>query len=349
MFKTHWINHLGTPLVGALGAVIATVIGWPLPWMIGSLVAVILVRCFSTWQLQPLPGGRKFGQWIIGIGIGLHFTPALVAQIAGHLLPIIIGALITVLSSIAGVWFMRRTGETMATAYFSSMPGGSSEMVNLGARNGAELTRVAAAQSLRVVAVVLLVPAVFKFLLGDGGVHHHALHVDWLWLALILPAAALAGWLLQRYRQPNPWLFGPLLVSAAASIGFDLSSTLPAGASQVGQLMIGSALGCFFNRAFFRYAPSFLARTLITTLVMMLVAFVGAVLVGWASGLDIQSLTLGMMPGGIAEMSLTAETLQLAVPLVTAMQVVRLFLVLFLAEPIFRRWLQSDSPQLRRA
>ena len=56
-----------------------------------------------------------------------------------------------------------------------------------------------------------------------------------------------------------------------------------------------------------------------------------------------------MMPGGIAEMSLTAETLQLAVPLVTAMQVVRLFLVLFLAEPIFRRWLQSDSPQLRRA
>jgi len=349
MFKTHWSNHLGTPLVGALGAVIATFIGWPLPWMIGSLVAVILVRCFSSWQLQPLPGGRKFGQWIIGIGIGLHFTPALVAQIAGHLLPIMVGALITVLSSIAGVWFMRRTGESMATAYFSSMPGGSSEMVNLGARNGAELTRVAAAQSLRVVAVVLLVPAVFKFLLGDGEVHHHSVHVDWPWLVLILPVAGLAGWLLQRYRQPNPWLFGPLLVSAAASIGFDLSSTLPAGASQVGQLMIGSALGCFFNRAFFRYAPSFLARTLITTLVMVLVAFIGAVLVGWASGLDIQSLTLGMMPGGIAEMSLTAETLQLAVPLVTAMQVVRLFLVLFLAEPIFRRWLQSDSPQLRQA
>ena len=35
------------------------------------------------------------------------------------------------------------------TAFFSSMPGGSGEMVNLGARNGAVLSRVAAGQSLR--------------------------------------------------------------------------------------------------------------------------------------------------------------------------------------------------------
>ena len=54
--------------------------------------------------------------------------------------------------------------------------------------------------------------------------------------------------------------------------------------------------------------------------------------------LDLRSLTLGMMPGGIAEMSLTAETLQLSVPLVTAMQVMRLLFVLFLAEPLFRYW-----------
>jgi hypothetical protein len=37
-------------------------------------------------------------------------------------------------------------------------------------------------------------------------------------------------------------------------------------------------------------------------------------------------------------MSLTAETLQLSVPLVTAMQVMRLLFVLFLAEPLFRHW-----------
>ncbi|VVQ15557.1 hypothetical protein PS914_05748 [Pseudomonas fluorescens] len=42
-------------------------------------------------------------------------------------------------------------------------------------------------------------------------------------------------------------------------------------------------------------------------------------------------------------MSLTAETLQLSVPLVTAMQTLRLVLVLFLAEPLFRYWQRRDK------
>jgi len=67
-------------------------------------------------------------------------------------------------------------------------------------------------------------------------------------------------------------------------------------------------------------------------------AALAAELLGWLTTLDHQSLMLGMMPGGIAELSLTAEALQLSVPLVTALQVLRLLLVLFLAEPCFRYW-----------
>jgi uncharacterized membrane protein AbrB (regulator of aidB expression) len=35
----------------------------------------------DPWQLTEIPGGRKCGQWIIGIGIGLHFTPAVMEQV----------------------------------------------------------------------------------------------------------------------------------------------------------------------------------------------------------------------------------------------------------------------------
>ncbi|MER8124651.1 AbrB family transcriptional regulator, partial [Acinetobacter baumannii] len=41
-------------------------------------------------------------------------------------------------------------------------------MVNLGARNGAVLSQVAAAQSLRVLAVVLCVPALFSLVKRGG-------------------------------------------------------------------------------------------------------------------------------------------------------------------------------------
>ncbi|WP_437879662.1 AbrB family transcriptional regulator [Pseudomonas sp. LRF_L74] len=333
-----WRLWWPTPVVGAVGGLLASLANWPLPWMIGALVAVILFRCSTPWQIRDLPGGRKTGQWIIGIGIGLHFSPEVIEQVVAHFWPILFCALVTTLSSAAAVWLLRRTGEDAPTAFFSCMPGGSGEMVNLGLRNGAVSSRVAAAQSLRVVAVVLCVPAVFKLLMGDGPALHQQAPADWFWLAILVPLGGALAWLWQRLKQPNPWLFGPLLVSAAASIFYELHVGLPPGASQLGQLLIGGGLGCHFDRAFFRRAPSFLARTMIGTALMIGVASLCALGMGWLTALDVRSLTLGMMPGGIAEMSLTAETLQLSVPLVTALQVLRLLLVLFLAEPIYRRW-----------
>ncbi|MFD2644620.1 AbrB family transcriptional regulator [Pseudomonas japonica] len=333
-FRQWW----ATPLVGLAGGFAASAIGWPLPFMVGSLLAIILVRCLTPWQLAEIPNGRKCGQWIVGIGIGLHFTPQVAEQVASHFGLIFFGALITSLSSVVGVWLLRRTGEDRATAFFSSMPGGSGEMVNLGARNGANLSRVAAGQSLRVLVVVLCVPAAFKYLLGDGVPLVHPGSVDWAWLAVVFPLGALVAWIWQRLKQPNPWLFGPLLVAGVASIGWNLHLGLPDGASQIGQWLIGSGLGCHFNRAFFRRAPSFLARTLAATVLTMLIAAIAALALSAATNLDLRSLTLGMMPGGIAEMSLTAETLQLSVPLVTALQMMRLLFVLFLAEPLFRHW-----------
>ncbi|WP_287028527.1 AbrB family transcriptional regulator [Pseudomonas sp. UBA6310] len=333
-----WRAWWATPLVGALGGLLASLAHWPLPWMIGALVAVILFRCTTPWQIRDLPGGRKTGQCIIGVGIGLHFSPEVVEQVLAHFWLILFGALFTLLSSVVAVWLLRRTGEDPATAFFSCMPGGSGEMVNLGQRHGAVLSRVAAAQSLRVVALVLCVPTIFKLLMGDGDAQFQAAPVDGLWLAVLLPAGALLAWLWQRLQQPNPWLFGPLLVSATASIVWNLHIGLPHGASQLGQLLIGSGLGCHFDRAFFRRAPAFLLRTLFSTALMMALATLAAFALGALTALDIRSLTLGMMPGGIAEMSLTAETLALSVPLVTAMQVMRLLLVLFLAEPLFRIW-----------
>lgn len=102
-------------------------------------------------------------------------------------------------------------------------------MVNLGQRNGASTSRVAAAQSLRVVAVVLCIPALFKLLLGDGPALHTSAPVDWAWLAVLVPAGGLVALLWQRLRQPNPWLFGPCWsVPAPASPG-TCTSACPQG------------------------------------------------------------------------------------------------------------------------
>lgn len=65
-------------------------------------------------------------------------------------------------------------------------------------------------------------------------------------------------------------------------------------------------------------------------------ALFGAAL-AWASGLHPVTLMLDTALGGIAEMAITANVLQLGVAVVTAFEVCRLVAVL-LAEPIYRRW-----------
>lgn len=332
-------NWLLTPVAGAAGGYLASLIGWPLPWMVGSLLAVILLRCLGGLDLREIPGGRKSGQWLVGTGIGLHFSPAVVEQIIAHAGLLIAGALLTSLTCLIGIALLRRGGHDRATAFFASMPGGASEMVGLGLRNGANAGQVAAAQSLRLLLVVLCVPALFQWWLGAApSLAHPAGETDLPLLALLLAGGALFALLWQRLRQPNPWLLGPLLFSAAGVVLLDRALALPPGTSELGQWLIGSALGCHFSREFFRGAPRFVALVVLATGLAMLAAALAAEALSWLGALDPRPLMLGMMPGGIAELSLTAEALALSVPLITGLQVLRLVCVLFLAEPAFRLW-----------
>ena len=328
-----------TPLAGAAGGTLASLIGWPLPWMVGSLLAVILLRCLGGLDLREVPGARKGGQWLVGTGIGLHFSPAVLEQVLAHGGLLLAGALLTSLTSLIGIALLRAAGHDRATAFFASMPGGASEMVNLGQRNGAQAGEVAAGQSLRLLLVVLLVPALFQWWLGAAPAlaQTHG-HSQPLALAALLAGGALLALLGQRLRQPNPWLLGPILFAAAGAVWLDQPLSLPPGTSELGQWLIGSALGCHFSREFFRRAPRFLALVLAATLLAMCAAALAAEALGWLGALDQRSLMLGMMPGGIAELSLTAEALALSVPLITGLQVLRLMCVLFLAEPAFRLW-----------
>jgi uncharacterized protein len=187
--------------------------------------------------------------------------------------------------------------------------------------------------------VVLIVPALFTCGLPTVAAPPAA-PVSWPWLAVLLPAGGLLALLWKRLGQPNPWMLGPLTACALASVAFDLHIGLPGWAGALGQWLIGCSLACHFDRPFFRSAPAFLLRILLFTLLAMLVAAALGGALGWLTALDEVSLMLGMMPGGITELCLTAEALQLSVALVTAVQVLRLFLVMFLAEPLFRLWLR---------
>jgi membrane AbrB-like protein len=225
----------------------------------------------------------------------------------------------------------------------SRAPGGAPEMARLGEHFGARSDQVAAAQSLRILIVVGVVPAAFT-LVGAHGSDAYAMGTTRFepgGFALLMLATLVGGCVVWRARLPNPFVLGALAVAIALTGAEVRLSSLPTVVSNAGQLALGCALGSRFQRDFLHGAPRFVASVVAAILLAIALSALCGLVLAALSGRPAVTVVLGMAPGGIAEMAITAKVLQLGVPLVTAFHVTRLVALLLLTAPVFghaRRW-----------
>ena len=131
-------------------------------------------------------------------------------------------------------------------------------------------------------------------------------------------------------------MLGALFTVVALTVSEVQFSTMPPLISNVGQLLIGCALGGRFERSYLDKMPAFVAATVLSILLAMLLAATLGAALAWAYGLPLPSVVLATAPGGIAEMCITAKVLQLGVPLVTAAHVTRVVVLVTGTGTLFR-------------
>lgn len=341
---SRWRPVLATLLLGLVAALLCEWLHTPLPWMIGPLISVAGARMMGA-DLQAPAQARNAGQWAIGTSLGLYFTPHVVGKLVEYAPHIVAGSLFALVLGTVGALLLRRTtGVAFKTAYFSTAIGGASEMANLAERNGARIDQVAAAHSLRVLMVVMVVPAVFQY----GGIHGLDTYVpgprtvDTLGLMALIAITVAFALVVRKLNLPNPFVIGTLIAAATLTAsGIELSA-IPPSMSHAGQLLIGISLGARFSREFLHTAPRFLTGVAIYTLLALVVS----ALFGWGlaavSDRHPATVILGTTPGGIAEMCITAKVLELGVPLVTAFHVIRMAFVVLLTGPLYH-WLKHRA------
>jgi membrane AbrB-like protein len=320
--------------------------------MLGPLLTLAVLRVAGA-NVSSMPGGRQAGQWIIGTSLSLYFTPHVVREVVGWWPLLLAGAVFSIaLGYVAGLALARMAGIDRTTGIFASVPGGAAEMSVLGERFGARVDRVAAAQSLRVVIVVVVVPMAYA-ILGVHGADPYvpgtaAFSADGF--ALLMAATAAGGFAAKALRVPNAFVLGSLAIAIPLTAAEINLSAMPPLASNAGQLLLGCALGARFERDFLRGAPRFVGAVAATVLgaIVLSAAF------GWISAeisaLHPATLVLGTAPGGIAEMCVTAKVLQLGVPLVTAFHVTRVVVLLLCTAPLFARlraWRANNARRRR--
>ena len=154
-------------------------------------------------------------------------------------------------------------------------------------------------------------------------------------LLLLCSSIGIAGF--HFLRLPNAFLLGPLAVSAILTACGVEWTTWPKALSNVGQLLIGVGLGIRFTREFVIHAKKLAIGVTIYTLLACIISVLFSLAIAGPSGLDIESLILSTVPGGMSEMGITAKNFHLNVPAVAVFHVLRMAFVILSAELFFHQ------------
>ena len=324
--------------VSAAGGALFAWLRVPLPWMMGSLLAMAAAQMAGA-GLEAPRGAREAGLLVVGVTLGLYFTPPVAREVSaygGYFVALGFAAL--GIGAVSAAVLERMAGVDHATAFFGSMPGGAAEMAMMGERYGAQVDRVAFAHSARMLLVVTLVPSAITLAGFSATEDYRPVVVAFVpaGLAALFAAAAIGGAIARYFRVPTPFMMGPLVVTIALTVSGVSLSSVPTLLSNIAQVLLGCVLGSRFERGFLSKAPRF-AMAIVPSVALTLGL---AALVGWAisrlSGAYLGTALLSAAPGGIAEMSITAKVLRIGVAFVTAAHVVRYAIVVLFSVLAFR-------------
>ena len=338
------MNRIG-PYKGFLAALVPAAIGgalWasmglPLAWLMGAAIVTGFIS-FAGVSVE-LP---KFLYWpslaIIGAGVGLTITPSVALEILRWFpLMVVMGFAGVVLAAIATPIVARKGNMEQSTAFFSLMPGGVIEMSNIGEPHGADRTTIATLHAIRVALVVGILPLGLFYLFPASGSQETVSVLGPLPLGLVLAVALAGGWLGMKVKLPASWLLGALLAVAVFTAAGAVSGQIPGPLMAVAQIVVGMSLGAKFKRERLRRLPRAMATGTIALLIIILVMAALGVLFSHFLPMDAPTMVLAFSIGGLAEMVLTARSLELDMAIVAAFQSIRAVLVNSFAGTIWSR------------
>jgi membrane AbrB-like protein len=327
-------------LLGGAGGWLFVQARLPLPWMLGSMV-FCTIAALLRWPVAAPPVIRPPMTMVIGVMLGAGFKPDVVAQLPNWL-PTILGLVLFMLAcAVACVGYFRKVaGFDPVTAFFAGMPGGLLEMVTLGEEKGGDARIIALIHSARILLVVMTLPFIVQWIggvpIGGNRVAGPSIMQTPLSAELILLGCGIAGIVLGHFlRLPAKFLLGPMVASAVVHVSGLSDSVPPFEIVNAAQLILGITIGCRFVGTAPRSILRVLALSVGSTVILLLLTLGFAWLVAKVSVHGHVPLILAYSPGGLAEMSLIALALHTEVAFVAAHHIIRVFLVMITAGPLF--------------
>jgi membrane AbrB-like protein len=322
--------------LGLCGGLLALLVGLPLPYMLGSLVAT---AALALGVGRLLPDGYLFPQRLrlvfialIGVMIGAQVTPELVAILPAMAVSF---AALAVFVGVAHAGnfaiFHHLGGYDRATAFYSATPGGLMESIAMGEEAGANTAVLSMQHFLRIILVITLVPVGLSLWYGApvgsaGGASFSTARAGLSDLVLVAVVGAAGLWLGLRLRFPAGQLTGPMLAAAVLGLAGVGAPALPDWLIHAAQVVIGTSLGLRFAGLGRSDLLRALWLGLISVAAMLSLGTVMALGVHHVTGTAFDVALISFAPGGVTEMALVALSLDANPALVSAHHIWRIVL-----------------------
>lgn len=326
--------------LGVGGGAVFYLLHLPLPWMLGAMAATT-IAAMSGVRVALMPRLRQAFIAILGIMLGSAFTPDVMRSIALWLGSFGWLALYVVIATAVVFVFYRRLARyDDVTAYFSAAPGGLSEMILAGGALGGDERRISLAHGARILVAIFALSFGYRWFGGyvppasGSPVLSTVLAVeDWA----LLIGCGIVGFLLARaLRMPAYALVGPMVLSAIVHGAGLTHSRPPVWLVAMAQIVVGAMVGSRFDGVRPRVVGHALLLATGATIVLLGFAALFGEVVEQTIGIPFSAALLAFAPGGLAEMSLIALSLNVDAAYVSSHHIVRIFMIVLAAPLAFR-------------
>lgn len=330
-----------TIAIGCVGTGLFHLLALPLPFLLGPLFAC-LVAALAGVPVRDAGVMGKLMRTILGVAIGASITPDLVARLPQMAVTLAMVPLYVVTIAAIGVPFFRKLyGYDLPTAWYAAMPGGLADMTLFGQEAGANVRSLTLVHATRVILIVMATPFLLVHLFDaalDNPIGAPASTLPPHEMVIMVGAAVL-GWKgAERIGLFGAPIIGPMVVTAALSLGDIIHVRPPAEAILAAQFFIGLGLGAgYVGITMAEVRRDVVAGLFFVVIVAAMAALFteAIILLGLAPPLD---GFLAFVPAGQAEMAILAIVVGADLGYVVLHHVARVFLII-LGAPVAARLL----------
>ncbi len=335
------LARFNTLVLAFVGAVLFWWVGLPLPFIFGPMTAC-LFAALAGMKLQGFGAISVGARTILGVAVGASITPDVVHQLPQMAASLAFMPFYVVLIAVVGVPFFNRVcGFDPITSYYAAMPGGLQDIVIFGGEAGADVRALSLIHATRVLVIVTLAPIVLVHLYGVGLSHPIGAPMRDVPLHElgIMVLAALVGWKGgEAIGLFGASILGPMIVTAALSLGDIIHMRPPAEAILTAQLFIGTGIGVFYVGVTLRELRNVVASGVAFVLFLAVLTAVFTELVTLFGLSRPVEAFLAFAPGGQAEMTVLALVVGADLGFVIVHHLSRIVLVI-LGAPIAAKFL----------